>query len=164
MDCFGGDFVGVEGFEEGAGDFAEGFAAGVWEDFGGDFGGGELAFEAGEARGERAEGVVVAFAEGDGEEDVFEGDGGLFVEGLGFGFVGFADADGIDDDEVGFGAGVGTGDGLEFGGGEDAGATAFHLLKVAEALDVAEEDEAFEGFDVGAGGDHVHGDGDAERG
>ena len=51
---------------------------------------------------------------------------------------------------------------MQIGGGEHAGAAAFHLLEVDAAAHVAEEEEALEGFDVGAGGDHVHGDGDAE--
>jgi hypothetical protein len=81
----------------------------------------------------------------------------------GVGLVAFADADGIDDDEVGFGGGFGAAHGLQVGGGEDAGAAAaFHLLEIDAAAHVAEEEEAFEGLDVGAGGDHVHGDGDAE--
>jgi len=109
-------------------------------------------------------GEFVAFAEGEGEEEFVEGNGWVFVEGLGFGFVGFADADGVDDDVVVFDFGVFAGDGLEFGGGEDAGAAAFHLFEVAEGADVAEEDEDFEGFDVGASGYHVDGDGDAEGG
>lgn len=92
------------------------------------------------------------------------GDRGYLGLGAGLGLVAFADADGIDEHEVGFGAGVFAGDGLKVGGREDAGAVAFHLLKVNAAADVAEEDEDFERFDVRAGGDHVHGHGDAERG
>ena len=45
---------------------------------------------------------------------------------------------------------------------EHAGAAAFHLLEVDAAADVAQEEQAFQRLDVGAGGDHVHGDGDAE--
>jgi hypothetical protein len=44
---------------------------------------------------------------------------------------------------------------------ERAGAAAFHLLEVAAGLHVAHEEQAFERLHVGAGGDHVHGDGDA---
>ena len=42
-----------------------------------------------------------------------------------------------------------------------AGAAAFHLLEVVAAFHVAHEEQAFQRLDVGAGGDHVHGDGDA---
>ena len=87
---------------------------------------------------------------------------GLLLERAGVGLVALADADGIDDDEVGLGAGVCAGDGLQIGGREHAGAAAFHLLEIDAAADVAQEEEALERFDVGAGGDHVHGDGDAE--
>ena len=65
---------------------------------------------------------------------------------------------------MGLGPGIRTADGLEVGGREDARATAFHLLEISPAADVAEKEETFERFDVGAGGNHVHGDGDAERG
>ncbi len=155
------DCVGIEGLQQSGGHLAEGMAAAG----GGDFlllGGGEFAVESGEATGEGGEGVFVTFSEGDAEHEGGEGDGGLAFERAGLGLVAFADADGIDDDEVGFGAGVGTGDGLEIGGGEHAGAAAFHLFEVDAAADIAEEEEALEGFDVGACGDHVDGDGDAE--
>ena len=44
---------------------------------------------------------------------------------------------------------------------ERARAAAFHLLEVALRLHIAQEEEALERFDVRAGGDHVHRDGDA---
>lgn len=44
---------------------------------------------------------------------------------------------------------------------EGAGAASFHLFEVAARFDVAHEEEAFEGFDIGAGGNHVDGDCDA---
>ena len=44
---------------------------------------------------------------------------------------------------------------------EGARAAAFHLLEVALRLHIAQEEEALERFDVRAGGDHVHRDGDA---
>ena len=43
----------------------------------------------------------------------------------------------------------------------DAHAAALHLLVVAAAAHVAHEQQHFQRFHVGAGGDHVHGDGDA---
>ena len=59
--------------------------------------------------------------------------------------------------------GVG-GDVGEIGGFDAAAAAAFHLVVEEGRADIAEEDEAFEGLDVDAGGDHVDGDGDAELG
>jgi hypothetical protein len=73
------------------------------------------------------------------------------------------DADRVDDDEAGLGGGV-RGDGLEVGRGDGAGAAALHLLEVLRRADVAHEEDAFEGFDVGAGGDHVDGHGDPQSG
>lgn len=88
----------------------------------------------------------------------------MAIERAGFGLVALAHAHGIDDDEAGLGARIFAGDGLQVGGGEHAGAAAFHLLEIDTAADVAEEEEDFKRLDVGAGRNHVHGDGDAERG
>jgi hypothetical protein len=44
---------------------------------------------------------------------------------------------------------------------DDANAATLHLLKEASRLDVAHEEDALDGLYVGAGGDHVHSDGDA---
>ena len=46
-------------------------------------------------------------------------------------------------------------------GVDDAHAAALHLLEEAAALHAAHEDDDLHRLDVGAGGDHVHGDGDA---
>ena len=43
----------------------------------------------------------------------------------------------------------------------DADAATLHLLKEASRLDVAHEKDALDRFNVGAGGDHVHSDGDS---
>ena len=125
---------------------------------------GDFAVEPGEASGERGERVFVAFAQGHAEQQLVEGDGALAFERAGVGLVALAHAHGIHDDEVGLGAGVGAAHGLQIGGREHARAAAFHLLEVGAAAGVAQEQEAFERLDVGAGGDHVHGDGDAELG
>ena len=58
--------------------------------------------------------------------------------------------------------GIGTTDGLQIGGGEDASSPPLHLLEVGAAAGVAEEEEALQGLDIGAGGDHVHRHGNAE--
>ena len=63
---------------------------------------------------------------------------------------------------MGLRAGVGAAHGLELGRREHAGAAPFHLLEIDAAADIAQEEQALERLDVGAGGDHVHGDGDAE--
>ena len=52
-------------------------------------------------------------------------------------------------------------DALAFRSGEHAGAAHFYLLKIDAAADIAQE-AAVEPLDVGAGGDHVHGVGEAE--
>ena len=44
---------------------------------------------------------------------------------------------------------------------ERAGLPPFHLLEVAFRFHVAHEEQALQRFHIGAGGDHVHGDGDA---
>src|SRR5260370_37768199 len=59
-----------------------------------------------------------------------------------------------------FGTGVGR-YGTEVIGLDDSGAAALHLLEEIAALDRAEEEDAFDGANVGASGDHVYGDSDA---
>ena len=44
---------------------------------------------------------------------------------------------------------------------QDAGAAPLHLLEVVPRFHVAHEQQAFDWLHVGAGGDHVHRDGDA---
>lgn len=55
---------------------------------------------------------IAANRKGSAREQFFERYGRRAVERAGIGFVAFADADGVDDDEMGFGAGFGAGDGL----------------------------------------------------
>jgi hypothetical protein len=88
---------------------------------------------------------------------------GFCLHGAGVGLVLLAHADGIDDDEVVLGLGVGR-DALQVVGLDDAHAAAFHLLEEGARLDGAHEHDHFHRLDVGAGGDHVHGDGDARHG
>jgi hypothetical protein len=54
--------------------------------------------------------------------------------------------------------------GLQVGGRKNSRTATFHLLEVSATSGVAQEQEAFERFDVGARGDHVHSDGDAKLG
>src|SRR5260370_4325941 len=72
----------------------------------------------------------------------------------------FADAYGVDDDEMCFGAGVRR-HGAKIIGLDDTGAAALHLFKKVAALDGAKEKDAFNWAYVGSGSDHVHGHGDA---
>ena len=125
----------------------------------------EFAVEPRQARGERGERIFIAATrEDDALKQLLERHAGLAVERAGFGLVALAHANRIDDDETRLGAGVFAGDGLQISGREHAGAAPFHLLEIDAAADVAQEDEDFERLDVGAGGDHVHGDGDAQCG
>ena len=68
----------------------------------------------------------------------------------------------VHDDKVGLADGVGR-HGLQVGGVAHAHAPAFHLLKEVAAFHGAHEHHNFHRFDVGAGGDHVHGDGNARK-
>ncbi len=150
--------VGVDTLYEGTGEGFQVLAAGESSELLA-LVGADAFVQAAQARGEGGGEVGVCGAYGHGLEELFRGYGGLAFEWLGLGLVAFEDADGVDEDEVGLGLGVG-GDGVEGGLVYDAGAAALHLLQVVGALDVAHEEEAFEGLDVGAGGDHVHRDGD----
>ena len=125
-------------------------------------GGIKFAVETCKPAGQGGEGVGIAFAEGDAEEEFIKLDGGLLLQRAGIGLVTLAHAHGVHDDEMGLHPGVRAADGLQIRGGEDAGAATFHLLEIDAAADIAQEEEAFERLDVRAGGDHVHGNGNAE--
>ena len=86
---------------------------------------------------------------------------GFALKGAAVGFQRSGDSYGIDNDEVGFGGGDRGGHFFQVVKTEGACTSAFHLLKIVAAFDVAHEEQAFERFDVGAGGDHVNGDGDS---
>src|SRR5690554_1116838 len=93
--------------------------------------------------------------------EILEGDAGRGDQRLAGGLQGFGHADGIHDHIVGLGALGRGGHLLQAVLVQGAGAAAFHLLEVVAAFHVAHEQQAFQRFDVGAGGDHVHGNGDA---
>ena len=120
----------------------------------------EALLQADEAAGEAFERVRFAVAERDGIEQLVEGDGALLLQRAGVGHVPLADADGIDDDEVVLALDAGI-DLLHLGLGDHAHAAAFHLLEEAARLHRAHEEDDLQRLDVRAGGDHVHGDGDA---
>ena len=157
-----GDFfvaVGIERVDEAVDDGGEFDAVGgVADGFG--FRLAHAAVEAGEAGGERGDEILVGAAEGHGFQEFVKGDVRLAFERAGFDLRVIGDADGIDDHEAVLGFGVGR-DAAQIVGGDDADAAAFHLLEVIQAAHVAHEEDDFERADVGAGGDHVHGDGDA---
>ncbi|MCU1252219.1 MAG: hypothetical protein JWQ49_5248 [Edaphobacter sp.] len=58
-------------------------------------------------------------------------------------------------DEAFFAAGAGRDD-AELVRRDDADTTALHLLKEAGGLNIAHEEDALDGLDVRAGGDHVY--------
>lgn len=66
----------------------------------------------------------------------------------------------VDDHEVRLGSGVGR-HRLQLARVDDANAAALHLLEEHAALDRPHEHDDLDRPDVGAGADHVHGDGDA---
>ena len=71
-----------------------------------------------------------------------------------------ADAYRIDDDEAGFALDPGI-DLLHFGFWNDPHAPALHLLEEAARLYRTHEENNLQRLNVGAGGDHVNGDGNA---
>ena len=154
------DFFAIDGGEEILGELIERGASGLFLDLGFLLGG-EVAIDAGEASGEGGDGVGIAGPHDDLHGEVFKSDVGLGDGRATGGLEGLGNANGIDEDVAGLGGLGGGGDFLEVIHLEGAGAAAFHLLEVALGLYVAHEEEAFQGLHVGAGGDHVHGNGDA---
>ena len=74
--------------------------------------------------------------------------------------LGLGDADGVDEHEAVLVTCVG-GDDLQVGVGDGAHATALHLLEEVPGPDHSHEHDHLDRLHVGAGGDHVDGDGDA---
>ena len=114
-----------------------------------------------QAVGEREHGVVVAVADGHALQQVLERHAGLLLQRAAFGLERLLHAHGVDQHEAGLGAVGAVADALEAVAIEAAHAAALHLLVVALAAHVAHEEQHFQRLHVGAGGDHVHGDGDA---
>ena len=154
------DAVGVDGRQEIAGDGGERNAAGPLPDAL-PLGVVELAVEPRQAPGQGTERIFVAGAHHDAHCQVLERDAGLADEWPAGGLEGLGDADRIDDHVVRFRGGGGGRHFPEIVMVEGARAAALHLLEVDAAPHVAHEDQAFDRLYVGAGGDHVHGDGDA---
>jgi hypothetical protein len=120
----------------------------------------ELLGEAHQPVGEGEHGVVVAAAHGHALQQVLERHAGLLFQRPAFGLEGFLHAHGVDQHEAGLGAVRAVADALEAVAVEAAHAAALHLFVVA-AAHVAHEQQHFQRLHVGAGGDHVHGHGDA---
>ncbi len=120
----------------------------------------DAVLHAGEPAGDAGEHIFVGIAQSHSLQQLVKGDAGLLFHGPRIGLVLLADADGIDDDEVVFALASGV-TALEVVGLDDAHAAAFHLLEEGAGFDGAHEEDDFQRLDVGAGGDHVHGDGDA---
>ena len=94
------DDIGIEGAQQGGGEFGESLAAGELGELGAARG-----VMARSSRARRRRGEVETCLRCDRRmrraEHLLEGDGGLAVERVRLGLVALADADGIDDDEVG---------------------------------------------------------------
>ena len=122
----------------------------------------EAALQADEASGERFDRGHFGGAKRGGIEEFFKADGGFLFQRPRFGQHPFADAHGIDDQVAGlaFDAGI---DLLHLGVGHHAHAAPFHLLEEVLRRDAPHEEDDFQRLDVRAGGDHVHGDGDARE-
>ena len=156
----GFDAVRIDGRQQTAGDGGQIDAAGVFPDAL-PFGLVELPVEPGQAPGEGADRLIVAGAQHEPHGEVLERDAGLADERPAGGLQRGGHADRVHDHVVGLGGGGGGGHLPEIVMVEGAGAAPLHLLEVDAASYVAHEDEAFERLHVGAGGDHVHRDGDA---
>ena len=152
------DPVGVDGVEQIADDDREGFACGLYDP------GLVLRFKfvvhARETRSERTHRLLGSVSHHQTHGEILERDGWLGIERLAIGLERLADTDGIDDDVVGLGRSRRR-DLPEVVGIKDAGPPALHLLEIVPRFDVAHEQQAFERLHVGAGGDHVDGNGDA---
>ena len=114
-----------------------------------------------QATGKRADSVFIGCAHHHAHRQVLERHAGFGDERLAGGLERLGDADGIHDDIVGLGADGGGRDFFQVVPIQRARATAFHLLEIVAAFHIAHEQQALQRLDVGAGGDHVHGDGNA---
>ena len=84
----------------------------------------------------------------------------MAVQREGLGQLVLGNAHRVHDDETVLAVGVGR-HRVEVGGGDGADAAPLHLLEEVAAAHVAHEKHHLHRLDVGAGGDHVHGDHDA---
>ena len=122
-----------------------------------------LPFQAGEAACQRGIGIFIGLSHQHRLEEVFQGNRFLSFKGPAVGLDGTADAHGIDNNKSGFSGMDRRGDFFEVVISQGPGPPALHLLKVVSGSDIPHEEQAFEGLDVRAGGDHVNGDGNPRR-
>ena len=120
----------------------------------------DAAVERREARGKRRKCVLIATSRGDLFEELLEADLAIALQRLGNRFEALGHADRVDQHEAGLGVGVWR-HLAQLLGRDRARAPALHLLEILRRLDVAQEDQRLDRLHVGAGGDHVDGDGDA---
>ena len=118
-----------------------------------------LTVQTDDAVGKRGEGIFVAGAESDIVHQLAHRYRRLALEGACLGFLGFGDAYRVNDHKMIFVLGCGWRDLLQIVLIQRARAAAFHLLIIILTADVAHEDQALDGFDVGAGRDHIDGNG-----
>ena len=116
--------------------------------------------QAQQAVGEAEDGIVVAVTDGHALQQVFEGHAGFAFQRARFGLEGFFHAHGVDEHKAVLGPGGAVADALQAFAVQGTHAPAFHLFVIAATAHVAHEEQHFQRLDVGAGGDHVHGDGD----
>ena len=120
----------------------------------------DLAIERGEPRRQGRHCIVVAAARGDIVDEPVEADLPLAVQGLRDVLQALGDADRVDQHKAGLFLGV-RGHLAQLRRRDRARAAPLHLLEIERRLHVAQKDQHLQRFHVGAGGDHVDGDGDA---
>ena len=121
----------------------------------------QLSIHSDESTAQRLDDVVIAVTHDQVLHESFQGNVRGSVQTSDFCFEFLFNADGIDQYKAVFGA-VGTAaDALQSFGVQAAYAPAFHLLVVAAAANITHEQKYFQRLHVGAGGNHVHGDGNA---
>ena len=123
-------------------------------------GGGHLTVETDDPVGQRGEGVLVPRPQRHSEHQFLQRNGGLALQGPGVRLFGGGDPHSVHNDKVvlilrGRGRDL-----LQIVLAEDAGSPALHLLKIVPAAHIPHEDQALDGLHIGAGGNHVHSDGD----
>ena len=150
----------VQRLHDAAREFLQAQAAGFRHHLGA-LGVGELGVQPRQAHGHAGEHLGLHVAQAHGLQQRVQRHALLLVHRAAVGLVALAHAHAVDDDEVVLVhvlAGVHAAQVVVL---DHAHAAALHLLEEAAALHAAHEDDDLHRLDVGAGGDHVHGDGDA---